>query len=389
MALQAPLPVSERLAGFAQLLREHGFVVGPAEQQALLRATLALGGLHPDRLSAAWRSIVCGQAREWRLWPELFERYWLPHRVKGQVRSTGATRPRRDLHSAVTDLHNQLAGQDRPEARPGAGASADQAGVDTGGTDAGSPRAMGGASQVEPLDDRRHQQWMPQDLAELQQLAARIARRLRPHPTRRWRADPHGQRLDLRRTLRRSVAHGGLPLAPAWRSRREQPPRLFLLVDVSRSMEAHAAFFLRVARAFVQQADARAFVFHTRLAEVTELLARDTPTVQEKINAVTAGFGAGTRIAANLQAFARQHARAQLNRHSRLWVLSDGYDTDAPEHLQEALLALRRHGARITWFHPTRTAPASQALRRAQRSVEAFVPLAGLPDLRRAEFLLT
>jgi uncharacterized protein len=134
--------------------------------------------------------------------------------------------------------------------------------------------------------------------------------------------------------LRRSVAHGGLPLSPVWQRPRQEPPRLFVLVDVSRSMEAHAAFFLRVARAFVQCAQARAFVFHVHLAEVTPLLQRDSATVQEKINAVTAGFGAGTRIAANLQAFARQHARAQLGRDTRVWLMSDGFDTDAPEDLQ-------------------------------------------------------
>ena len=94
--------------------------------------------------------------------------------------------------------------------------------------------------------------------------------------------------------------------------RREEPPRLFILADVSRSMEAHAALFLRVARAFAIEAQARVFVFHTRLAEVTPLMQRDSATVQEKINAVTAGFGAGTRIAASLQDFARSHARAQL-----------------------------------------------------------------------------
>jgi uncharacterized protein with von Willebrand factor type A (vWA) domain len=71
-----------------------------------------------------------------------------------------------------------------------------------------------------------------------------------------------------------------------------------------------------------------------------------------------------------------------------VWLMSDGFDTDAPEDLQAALQALRRHGARITWFHPTRQPPAAQAVQRARGCVERFVPLATLADLARARPLI-
>jgi uncharacterized protein len=384
-------PVSQRLAHFAQWLREHGMPVGPAEQQAMLLAALALGGTRGRPLEAAWRAIACSNARHWRQWPEVYERFWHPQRVKGQVKVTGATRPRRDLRQAVAELQAPTADASAPASSPAASAasgSSDHAPA-VGASDVGPlSRAMGGASRVDALHDRSQQQWMPEDLTTLQALARQIVAGLRPRPTRRRQAHPLGQRLDLRQTLRRSVAHGGLPLSPVWQRPRQEPPRLFVLVDVSRSMEAHAAFFLRVARAFVQCAQARAFVFHVHLAEVTPLLQRDSATVQEKINAVTAGFGAGTRIAANLQAFARQHARAQLGRDTRVWLMSDGFDTDAPEDLQAALQTLRRHGARITWFHPTRQPPAAQAVQRARGCVERFLPLATLADLARARPLI-
>ena len=361
--------------------------VGPAEQRDMLTASLRIGGLQAQTLEAAWRAIACSTARDWRLWPQVFEQFWLPHRIKGTVKTSGATRPRRDLRSQVQQLHEAMDAT-APSGRTSQ-ASADQAGSGEAPTGA-LPRAMGGAARSEPqaLHDRSAQMWMPQDLHALQQLARQIWRQLTPEPTRRWRTHPLGRRLDLRQTLRRSVAHGGLPLQPAWQQRRERPPQLFILVDVSRSMEAHVAFFLRVARAMAQAADARVFVFHVRLAEVTPLMRSDSAAVQEKINAVTAGFGAGTRIAANLQAFARRHARAQLGRHARIWLLSDGFDTDAPEDLAQALGALRGHGARITWFHPPRQPPASLAVQRARTLVDRFIPLASLADLARARPLL-
>lgn len=394
MNLQPALVPTEALAGFAALLRDHGLTVGVAEQQAMLQAALRLGGLREAPVRAAWRAIACHSAREWRLWPDLFDRYWHPERLRGTVRVSGQMRPSRDLRQSVQQMHEQMGAAQQPpsaaKSSPHTAADAPHSGA--GDSDAGSPRAMGGASrhapQVEALHRRDGQMWLPQELGELQRLARQITAQLRPLPTRRWQARQPGQRLDLRRTLRRSVAWGGEPLAPAWQVRREEPPRLFILADVSRSMEAHAALFLRVARAFAQAAQARVFVFHTRLAEVTPLMQRDSTAVQEKINAVTAGFGAGTRIAASLRDFARVHARAQLRRGAHVWVMSDGFDTDEPAQLADALQALRGHGARITWFHPTRTLPAAAALQGARSHIHRCVPLASLADLAAARHVL-
>jgi uncharacterized protein with von Willebrand factor type A (vWA) domain len=74
-----------------------------------------------------------------------------------------------------------------------------------------------------------------------------------------------------------------------------------------------------------------------------------------------------------------------LGRHSRVWVVSDGFDTDAPDALADALRSLRRRGARIAWFHPTRQAPLAQAFGQARDLMHTCLPLAGLPDLRAAQ----
>lgn len=369
----------EAIAGFAALLREHGLSVGIPEQQAMVQAALRVPVERSALLDPAWRAIACHDARDWRRWPELFERYWHPQRVRGSTRVSGQTRPSRSLQQLVQGLHDSMApGQPR-------GAPADTAlQAPALGDEAGVPRAQGGASRTEALHDRSLAQWLPQDLALLEQLAERIARRLRRRLTRRWHADPRGRRLDLRRTLRASLRTGGLPLHPAWRTPRREQPRLFILVDVSRSMETHAQLFLRIARAFVHAVDARVFVFHTRLAEVTALLRSDSAAVQEKVNAVTAGFGGGTRIATSVADFHAVHARAQLTRRARVWILSDGFDADAPQRLAEELERVRGRGARIAWFHPAPQPPASAALAAVREHaglVDAFHRLNSLADL--------
>ena len=388
MPLETAVSPLQRIGEFAALLRDHGFRVGVDEQRCMLRVAQQLGAAEASAVESAWRAIACSDQRDWRRWREIFERFWWPQRLRGQVRVSQQTRRSRDLRQAVQELRQHLdaaaAGHQAPRT-PDARGSADQAAADAS-TAPGSERAQGGASRTEALHEREHQMWLPQDLATLQRLAADIAKRLRPRPTRRWRGAPAraSARLDLRATLRRSVAWGGEPLQAAWRLPRVEAPRLFILADVSRSMEAHGAFFLRVARAFAQQCDARVFVFHVRLAEITALLARDSAATQEQVNAVTAGFGAGTRIGACMQAFARGAARHQLVRGSRVWVFSDGFDTDAPELLGDALRALRGRGARISWFHPTRAVPQAAALQRARDCIDTFVPLASIADLAAA-----
>lgn len=380
--MNQPARPLESIAGFAALLRDHGMKVGVAEQQAMVTAALRVPLERASRLDAAWRAIACHDVRDWRRWPDLFKRYWHPGRVTGQARVSGQTRPSRSLQQVVQGMHESMA-NGAPALRPGAADSALQAPA-VEADDNGLSRAQGGATRTDALHDRSLSQWLPQDLAQLERLAEQIAQTLRKRLTRRWHDSPTGRRLDVRRTLRASLRTGGLPIHPVWRSRRRERPRLFILVDVSRSMETHAQLFLRIARAFVGAMNARVFVFHTRLAEVTPLLRSDSAAVQEKVNAVTAGFGGGTRIATSLADFHAVHARAQLMRNARVWVLSDGFDADPPPRLAEELARVCSRGARIHWFHPSAQLPASQAMQGVVERgdlVERFVRLNSLRDL--------
>ena len=387
MNLQPAQPAGAQMAGFAALLRDHGLQVGPAEQVAMRQAMAAVGPLNERHVRAAWRAIACNNLRDWRQWDDLFDRYWHPHKTRGTVKVSGQTKPRRDLRQAVEGLRSDATSNQSKPGAPAAQSAGDQA-TRSDAPVSESDLSQGGATRAEALVQRDGQMWLPSELTALRDTATSIMANLRPTPTRRWRADVGGHRLNLRQTMRKSIAFGGEPLTPVWMRRREREPQVFILVDVSRSMESHAAFYLRVARAFAQVAPVRAFVFHTRIIEITSLLQRDSAAVQEKINAVTAGFGAGTRIAESLLAFSRQHARAQLSSRSRVWVFSDGFDTEPPERLAEALAAVRARGARVSWFHPTHQAAFSNAMQQAKKQLDRTLPLANLHDLIQAKRVL-
>ena len=372
----------EAVAGFAAHLRGHGFRVGVPEQQAMLQTALAVDLAGHRRLEACWRSLLCGGADEWRRYPELFRLYWYPERMTGSTRVSGETRPRRDLRQLVAELHAAVgAAPARPSSWGGATAADDTATDDD-------RHAQGGASRAEALDQRDFRDWGADERERLEQLVEAVARRLRNRLTRRRRVNAHGTALDLRKTLRRSLRTGGMPFEPAWLKRRRERPRLFILVDVSRSMELYARLFLHVARAFAAVLKARVFVFHTRLTEITELLRRPTARAQEKINAVVAGYGGGTRIAASLAEFVAVRARGALSRGSRVLILSDGFDSDPEHDLVRQLERIRRRGARIYWLHPTILRPQSMAVTRAVDLVDAFAAVHDLDSLARVGMLV-
>ena len=380
-------PASDRVTAFASYLREYGFNLGVAETGDLLHSAGLLSECPPRLVSQAWRSLACRTPTEWSQWDELYTRFWHPERVRGTVKVSGRTQPRRDLRSVVEDLKDRLSATSRPggETPPTpTGASLETSSDDLTSNATALPQSMGGASRVDPLHDRQGTLWWPDELVQLQLLARQIYRDLRPLRTRRFERDRQVDRLDIRGTLRRSAAWGGALMMPVWRTPQRIPPQIFFFVDVSRSMESHAAFCLRVARAFVREADARVFVFHTKIIEVTALMRRDSGRIQEKINAVTAGFGGGTRIASCLRDFATGEGRSALRRGARVWILSDGYDTDEPTELLDAVRSLRRSGGQVVWFHPTRTEALSTALSTARRAIDDYLPLATLTDLRAA-----
>jgi len=394
-ALQPPKATDprERLGEFAHYLRQHGFALGYAEIALMVQTAAALPLDQWPRIESLWRAIASGSQRQWRKYPELHQAFWFPHKVKASTRSSGLTQRARSLPELVQQMHQdmaQQAGNSAPgEARPTVGQADDAASGEL--EESGGQRAQGGASSTAPLDERDFAEWMPGDMDRFEPLVEALKKRLRSQLLRRF--EPTGQRgsIHLRRSLRGAQGTAGeiIKLARVQRQRRQ--PRVVVLVDVSRSMEVHAQFYLRLSRAFVEVMDARALVFHTSVADVTPLMKRRSERVQEKVNAVTFGFGGGTRIASCLQTALKLHLeRMALQRGDYFLVFSDGYDTDPPDELDAVLAQVRARGARVCWLHPTVQAPQSEALLRAANQIHRFMPahnlasLARLPDLLRS-----
>ena len=112
------------------------------------------------------------------------------------------------------------------------------------------------------------------DLAQLRRQVHPLARRLATRLTAKRRLGRAG-RLDFRRTVRASLASGGVPLETKHRPHKPHKPELVVLCDVSGSVTSFAHFTLLLAYALrTQFTKVRAFAFVDTCDEVTRFFAQ-------------------------------------------------------------------------------------------------------------------
>ncbi len=107
------------------------------------------------------------------------------------------------------------------------------------------------------------------DLAEMEAAIGPLTRKLAARLARRRRR--RSGRLDFRRTVRRSLATGGVPADPQFRHPRPHRPEVWLLCDVSGSMATFSRFTLQFTHAMSTHfSKLRSFAFVDTIDEVTD-----------------------------------------------------------------------------------------------------------------------
>ena len=331
-----------RVTGFLGFLRAQRFAVGLPEALDGVRLAELAGALEEREIRLGLKALTCRNRDDWQRFDPLYDRYWHPR-------------------AAEAAEHQADAGADRrmpPAARGRGGYPGLSHSVDS---EAGDPQP--GESQAHRGGAGRHLALARTDfrlLVERSQMrlmeaqAELLARRVRRHRSRRYRDSARGRVVSLRRTLRWSLAHGGTPLQLAFRARRREPLKLVLLLDVSHSMAQYSFFLARFVRGLLLHLPrSQGFVFHTQLHWVTELFRQSDPeTLRRRLQAMSQLWFGGTRIADSLRCFNDRHASRLLDSRTLVTVLSDGFDSDAPEALAAELRRLRRRVRRIAWLDP-------------------------------------
>ncbi|MGW5571202.1 vWA domain-containing protein [Nocardia thailandica] len=335
----AAAPLTDRLVDFVGVLREHGILAGPSETVDAGHAIVALGTGDPDRLRAGLAACLLRRNGQRAVFDQLFDLYFLglelpparpdddPEALREKLIATlvqGADTAR--LAREALDTFGAYGGAGESAGRvtqaSGAGWSSyltmkslrpDEISEQVAQT-------MGGTGQfdsaVHTIEARRRVDRFraqvqtearlrsaelrgtdyiarrgvensadrtdflgarEQDLAEMRRLVHPLARKLATRLAVRRKKAVRGQ-IDLRRTLRRSMATGGVPVDPVLRARRHGRPDLVVLADVSGSVTGFAEFTLQLVQALQDQfSKVRSFGFVDTCAEITSYFTPGEP----------------------------------------------------------------------------------------------------------------
>lgn len=376
----------QRLAGFVRTLRNNGFKVGLAETRDALDLVRSKLVKRPNSLKAAYRCLFCGRQSDWQRFDELFDAYWLERGLKTGVKVTGSSPKKgmktiRELMDAQGTKQDTLAGD--VERQPG------EEEEDSDDTPTGRREGASVAENLGHVDFRNIQD--PDALEKAHDLAERLARAMRVRLTRRDRQRRKGPRLDLRKTIRHSIAHGGTPIELIRKGPRHRQLRLVILLDASGSMNNYTSVFTRFVHGMLDNfREAEAFLFHTRLVHVSSALSeRDAARALDRMGLMAQGIGGGTKIGEALADFNRWHAARVIHSRTCVMILSDGYDTGDPDALGEEMKRLRRRCKRVVWLNPLigweGYEPTAGGMQAALPHVDLFAPAHNLDSLAALE----
>lgn len=332
---------TQRLVDFLHFLRRAGFTIGVQETLDALRLLDLCSPLDAQAVRDALRSLLCLSRDEWGRFDRLFERFWYPQRHVSATSLKLKRDPRmlqRKGSGGATGFSQLMEIDSVLEQTDGQG--------EQGQRGAGRQTALA-RSDFRFLADRAA-------MAEMERLAERLARLLRRRLRRRQRLLHRGRKIHMRRTLRKSLIYGGLPMVLSYQTRRREFPRLIMLLDISHSMAQYSHLLARFTRGLTLAfADTEAFMFHTRLYRMTQVLRQsDVATLRQRLEHMAPLWMGGTRIADSLKQFNRCFSRRYVDSRSYVIIMSDGFDSDASALLVDELSVLRRRAKKILWLNP-------------------------------------
>ncbi|CAN5221330.1 VWA domain-containing protein [soil metagenome] len=192
------------------------------------------------------------------------------------------------------------------------------------------------------------------ELAQLRRCLHPLARALSARLSRRRRHHRRG-RLDVRATMRASLATGGIPIDPRFRRRHPAKPEIWVVADISGSVAAFARFTLALIHAVSGQFSAvRSFVFIDGVDEVTRFFGGgdDLDSAVRRINTeaeMVAGEGHSDYGAA-LEAFWARYG-ADVGPRTTVLVLGDARSNYHPAR-SWVVAELSRVARHVYWLNP-------------------------------------
>lgn len=379
MQLPSAHAIAPNLLAFVRLLRRAGLSVGPGDALAAAEALSLVGFESREGTRAALSAILLRRHEQTEIFDAAFALFWRdPERAQAAAAFAlmEAQKPEEKSKPGGRRLAEAMAG-DRPKPPPS--------------PEEQQPRQLDAAMTVSERERLQQMDFEAMSAAEInaaKQEIRRLALPLDARPTRRFRTDPLGPRVDMRATLRAGARSGG-ELATILRKRRiTRPPPLVAICDISGSMARYAQILLHFLHAVTNDRErVHSFLFGTRLSNVTrQLKHRDPEIAFEMIAHMVPDWSGGTRIGEALERFNHDWGRRVLGQGAVVLLITDGLDREGGRGLAEATDRLKRSCRKLIWLNPLlRYAgfqPKSQGIKAMLPHVHEFRPVHNLASLR-------
>ena len=190
------------------------------------------------------------------------------------------------------------------------------------------------------------------DYQRMRHLVRDMALRIATRYSRPKKVDLRGH-LDIRRTLRRNMAHDAIPFRTVWKRKKVEKPKIIAICDVSGSVAQVARFLLMFLYALTDTlAGIRSYAFSSKLMDVSAIL--DEEEIDEAISKILndVGFGS-TNYGRSLEIFC-DTALKHVDRHTTIIMLGDGRGNRNPPRA-DLMKSLFDRSARVIWLNPEPT----------------------------------
>ncbi|MSO97928.1 MAG: VWA domain-containing protein [Rhodospirillaceae bacterium] len=364
---------------FARVLRRAGLPIGPGKVIAALQALPLINITNKDDVYWTLHSVFVDRHAHSEMFRLAFAQYWraqddapnelslIDQAQKQRGKQDLKTMPRRIAEAFANAIGQQSKDEDQSR-------------------DQDVPETVASWSAAEKLRSQDFETMSAEEMAEAKRLMAALRLPIPRVNTRRFASSSHGTRIDVRASLRASLATGDLVYLKR-RARTQRHPPLVVLCDISGSMAAYARMLLHFLHAITNDRDrVHVFLFGTRLTNVTrELAHRDPDVALARVGRSVQDWSGGTRIGQALGQFNHLWSRRVLGQGAVTLLITDGLDRDAGEGLAAETRRLQRSCRRLIWLNPLlRYAgfePKSAGIRAMLPHVDEFRPVHNLDSL--------
>lgn len=337
--------LADNIVYFARTLRKAGLRVGPAAVKDAIEAVLAGGIGSRDDFYWTLHSVLVTRREDHATFDEAFRLYWrsreLIEKMLAMFSPVAVARERPKPKAAEARVAEALfkgTARNAPQERP------PDIDIDARFTFSGR----------EVLRSKDFAQMTADELAQARRAMDQLRLPVDEVPTRRFRADPKGPRIDPRAMMRSSLKTGGDLILPKFRSRREIHPPLVVLADISGSMSQYTRIFLHFMHSMMaKRRRVHCFVFGTRLSNITRPLRyRDPDDAIAHCTGAVHDWSGGTRIGETLRVFNRQWSRRVLGQGAVVLLITDGLEREETSGLEAEMERLAKSCRRLIWLNP-------------------------------------